>query len=94
MKGKISVDNIEDLVKTAVGAEIPEENTASTLRDKMQDEIALAIGRAYDEGYSDGKNQTIDEILNMLHVFAGIHQDSHDAEITTECIKLVEMMRK
>lgn len=88
------MDNIDELVKTAVGAEIPEENTASALRDKMQNEIALAIGKAYDKGYSDGKNQMIDYILNMLHVFASNLQDSRGVEITTECIKLVEMMRE
>lgn len=88
------MDNIEDWVRTAVGVEISEENPASALRDKVQNEISLAIGRAYDEGYSDGKNQTINYILNMLHVFASNLQDSHAAEITTECIKLVEMMKK
>lgn len=87
------MDNIDELVKTAVGAEIPEENTASALRDRLQNEIALAIGKAYDEGYSDGKNQMIDYILNMLHVFASNLQDSRGVEITTECIKLVEMMK-
>lgn len=88
------MDNIDELGKTAVGVGIPEENTASALRDNMQNEISLAIGRAYDEGYSDGKNQTINYILNMLHVFASNLQDSRGAEITTECIKLVEMMKE
>lgn len=88
------MDNREAWVKTAVGVEIPEENTASTLRDKIQNEISLAIGGAYDEGYSDGKNQTINYILNMLHVFASNLQDSRGVEITTECIKLVEMMKE
>ena len=91
------MDNTDELlqkVKTAVDIETLEENTAMAVRDKMQSEIAIAIGKAFDDGMAKGKTLTIDYILNMFHVFADNLENKHDAEIVTECIKLVEMMKE
>lgn len=90
------MDNTDELlqkVKTDVGIETPEENTATAIRDKMQNEISIALGNMYDMGFSDGKQLIIDYTLNMFHVFADNLENKHDAEIVTECIKLVEMMK-
>ena len=92
----MKMDNTDELfqkVADTVGIETPEENTATFIRDKMQNEVALALGKMYDRGFSEGKQLTIDYILNMFHVFADNLENKHDAEIVTECIKLVEMMK-
>lgn len=91
------MNNMDELLQkkfdAAVGIENPAENTATAVRDKMQSEIAIAIGKVFDDGMAKGKTLTIDYILNMFHVFADNLENKHDAEIVTECIKLVEMMK-
>lgn len=91
------MNNMDEFFKKyaeTVGIETPEENTASAIRDKMQEEISFAIGGAYDKGVAEGKKRTIDYILTILHVFADNLENKHDAEIVTQCIKLVEMMKE
>ena len=89
-----SKDELFKKVADTVGLETLEENTATAIRDKMQEEISFAIGGAYDKGLAEGKKRTIDYTLTILHVFADNLENKHDAEIVTQCIKLVEMMKE
>ena len=93
----MKMDNKDELlqeVKTAVGIETPEENTATAIRDSMQAEFSIALGKMYERGFSAGKHRTIDSTLIVLHTFAENLSNKTDKEIVNQCIKLIEMMKE
>ena len=91
------MNNMDELFQKAadtVGLENPAENTATAIRDKMQEGISNAIYGAYDKGLSEGKNLAVEHILIVLHTFAENLSNKTDKEIVNLCIKLVEMMKE
>lgn len=90
------MDNKDELlqkVETSIGVETLEENTATAIRDTMQNEISIALGKMYERGFSAGRQNTIDNTLIVLHTFADNLSNKTDKEIVNQCIKLVEMMK-